>query len=157
MVPDSYYRGLLERQLVKLFKDVGVEAHTTYDLFPNVGSMDKAAAAAVIRNKGGDGVMVIRLIDKKEETVYLRGLTVGGSGYAVRDSSGNWHGYYEEFRTPDYEIDQKIALVESIIFNVDKEKLVWSATTKTTEESVPAAIRSYRDAIGKQLKSSGLF
>lgn len=150
------YRSLLERQLVNLLKDAGVEAHTTYDLFPNIGSIDRAAAAAVIKGKGGDGVMVIRLIDKKEETIHLRSSTFAPAGSVAHDGMG-WYGYLVDSKDPAVDIDQKISLVESTIFNVDKKKRVWSATTKTTEDSIPASIYSYRDAIGKQLKSSGLF
>jgi hypothetical protein len=150
------YRSLLERQLVNFLKDAGVDAHTTYDLFPDISSIDKAAAAAVIKNKGGDGVIVVRLIDKNEETLYLRGKTVYLGGVAVRDSSG-WHSYYDTVSAPDFVVDQKMAMVETVIFNVDTEKPVWSAITKTTETSIPDIIYSYRKAIGKQLKSSGLF
>ena len=150
------YRSLLERQLVNFFKDAGVKAHTTYDLFPDIGSIDKTAAAAVIKNKGGDGVIVVRLIGKKEETLILHGKTVWVGGGAVHDSGG-WFSYYETVSGPDFVVDQKIAMVETVIFNVDTEKRVWSAMTKTTETSAPDAIDSYRKAIGNQLKSSGLF
>jgi hypothetical protein len=156
LVKKPVYRSLLERQLVNLLKDAGVNAHTTYDLFPDAGSIDKDVAAAVIKNKGGDGVMVVRLIGKKEETRYLRGKTFFIGAGAYRDSSGSYS-YMETVSTPDFYIDKKMAMVESIIFDVNKEKRVWSATTKTTETSIPDSIYSYRKAIGKQLKSSGLF
>jgi hypothetical protein len=157
LVNTPVYRALLERQLVNFFKDAGVEAHTTYDIFPDWGSLDKATAAAVIRDKGGDGVMVVRLIDKKEETRYLRGKTYVTGGYMVRDSSGDWYGYYEKFGTSDIIIDQHISLVESIFFDVDKGKRVWSAMTRTSQTSASDSIHSYRKAIGRQLASSGLF
>jgi hypothetical protein len=153
---EPFYRSLLERQFVNFLKDAGVEAHTTYDLFPDIGSIDKAAAAAVIKNKGGDGVIVVRIIGKKEETLYLQGKTLWVGATAVHDSGG-WHSYYETVSGPDFVVDQKIAMVETVIFNVDTEKRGWSAMTKTTETTAPDAIDSYRKAIGSQLKSSGLF
>jgi hypothetical protein len=150
------YRSFLERQLVDFLKDADVDAHTTYDLFPDIESIDKAEAAAVIKNKGGDGVIVVRLIDKKEEKVIRGGKNVWVGGGAVQDG-GDWYSYYETVSGPDFIIDNKMAIIETVIFNVETEKLVWSAMTKTTETSTPNAIKSYRKAIGNQLKSSRLF
>ena len=156
LVKQPVYRSGLERQLVNFFKDAGVDAHTTYDLFPDIGSIDKEAAAAVIKNKGGDSVIAVRLIDKKEETDIIHGKTLYLGGGAVKDGGG-WYSYYETVSGPDFVVDKKMALIETVIFNVETKKMVWSANTKTTETSAPDAIVSYRKAIGNQLKSSGLF
>ena len=152
---EPIYRANLERQLVNFLKDVGVDAHTTYDLFPDIASIDKAEAAAVIKNKGGDGVIVARLVGKSGETLVLRGKTLYLGGVAVHDSGG-WHSYYTAVSTRDIVVDNTIAKVETVIFNVVTEKRVWTSLTETKDTTAPDIIDSYIKAIGNQLKSSGL-
>jgi hypothetical protein len=152
---EPIYRAGLERQLTNLLKDIGVEAHTTFDLFPNLDSIDKAEAAAVIKNKGGDGVIVARLVGKDEETLVLYGKTLYLGGAAIHDDNG-WHCYYTTVSSQDIIVDNKIAKVETVIFNVDTKKRVWTSLTETKDTTVPDIIDSYNKAIIKQLKSSGL-
>jgi len=152
---EPIYRAYLERQLVNLLKDTGVEAHTTFDLFPDIGSIDKAEAAAVIKNKGGDGVIVARLVGKSAETLVLRGKTLYLGGAAIHDSDG-WHSYYSTVSSLDMVVDNKIAKVETVIFNVETKKRVWTSLTETKDTTAPDIIDSYNKALVKQLKSSGL-
>ena len=152
---EPIYRAYLERQLVNLLKDTGVEAHTTFDLFPNLDSIDKAEAAAVIKNKGGDGVIVARLVGKSGETLVLRGKTLYLGGVAVHDSGG-WHSYYTTVSSLDMVVDKTIAKVETVIFNVDTKKRVWTSLTETKDTTATDIIDSYNKALVKQLKSSGM-
>jgi hypothetical protein len=133
---EPIYRAGLERQLTNLLKDIGVEAHTTFDLFPNLDSIDKAEAAAVIKNKGGDGVIVARLVGKDEETLVLYGKTLYLGGAAIHDDNG-WHSYYTTVSSQDIIVDNKIAKVETVIFNVDTKKRVWTSLTETKDTTVP--------------------
>jgi hypothetical protein len=150
------YRSLLEHHLVDLLEDAGVKAYTTYDLFPDITSIDKAAANSVIKKNSGDGVIWVRLQKKKEESLYHRGETVFVGGITVDDSSG-WYSYYETVSTPDYVVDHDMEILETVIYNVDPEKRVWSLVTKTTAVSIPDVIYLYSMEMRKQLKSSGLF
>jgi hypothetical protein len=152
---EPVYRAILERQLTNLLKDAGVEAHTTFDLFPDISSIDKAEAAAVIKNKGGDGVIVARLVGKSGETLVLHGKTLYLGGAAIHDSDG-WHSYYTTVSSQDIVVDNKIAKIETVIFNVDTKKRVWTSLTETKDTTAPDIIDSYNKAIIKQLKSGGL-
>jgi len=152
---EPIYRAILERQLTNLLKDIGVEAHTTFDLFPDISSIDKAEAAAVIKNKGGDGVIVARLVGKDEETLVLRGKTLYLGGAAIHDGDG-WHSYYTTVSSQDIVVDNKIAKVETVIYNVDTKKRVWTSLTETKDTTAPDIIESYNKALVRQLKSNGL-
>ena len=155
MLKTSVYRSLLERQLVDFLKDAGVDAHTTFDLFPNIDSIDKVAATAVIKEKGGDSVMVIRVMDYEKERHYQAGKSVLTLGPSVYHSY--WYSVQKTQLLSGSEMNKEISMLESMIFDVGKEKRVWSAVTKTTESSIPKSIYSFRKVIGKKLKSSGLF
>ena len=155
LAKEPVYRAILERQLTNLLKDAGVEAHTTFDLFPNLDSIDKAEAAAVIKNKGGDGVIVARLVGKSGETLVLRGKTLYLGGAAIHDSDG-WHSYYTTVSSLDMVVDNTIAKVETVIFNVATKKRVWTSLTETKDTTAPDIIESYNKALVRQLKSNGL-
>ncbi len=155
LAKEPVYRAILERQLTNLLKDAGVVAHTTFDLFPNLDSIDKAEAAAVIKNKGGDGVIVARLVGKNGETLVLRGKTLYLGGVAVHDSDG-WHSYYTTVSSLDMVVDNTVAKIETVIFNVDTKKRVWTSLTETKDTTVSDIIDSYSKTLVKQLKSNGL-
>ena len=153
-------RRMVEYRLLDILKTAGVEAHATIDIFPNVDQIDKNAAVTFIKENGVDGVMVVRLVDKKQETVYTPGETYIYGGYGDR-YMGGWYGYYgggyQVMSTPGYTTEYLISTVESTIFSTDENVRVWSTVTETSETSVVEAIDSYSKAMDKQLKSSGLF
>ncbi len=160
VVKEPAYRRLVEHKLVAILQQAGADALVTYDLFPDADLIDKAAAARAIQDNDVDGVMVVRLVDTKKETVYTPGTTYIRGGYGGR-YGGGWHGYYgggyRRMRTPGYSTAYNISTVESTIFHAGTNERVWSTITKTTETSVASAIDSYIKAIDKPLKSSGLF
>lgn len=160
VIKEPAYRRMVEYRLLNILKKAGVDAHATVDIFPNVDQIDKTAAATFIKENGVDGVMVVRLVDKRQETVYTPGETYIYGGYGDR-YMGGWHGYYgggyQVMSTPGYTTEYLISMVESTIFSTDENKRVWSTMTETSETSVDEAIDSYIKAMDKQLKSSGLF
>jgi len=133
-----------------------VKAYTTYDLFPDISSIDKAAANAAIKKNSGDGVILVRLLKKKDETFYHRGETVFVGGLTVDDSSG-WHSYYETVSTPEYVVDDDMEILETVIYKVNPEKRVWTSVIKSKAVSIPDVIYLYSTEMRKQLKASGLF
>jgi hypothetical protein len=160
VVKEPTYRRMVEYELVKILEEAGVDSQATFDLFPNVDQIDKTAASASIKENGVDGVMVVRLVDTKQETVYTPGETYVSGAYGGR-YRGGWHGYYgggyRVMSTPGYSTEYYISTVESTIYRTDENKRAWSTMTETSETSVPDAIDSYIKAMDKQLKSSGLF
>jgi hypothetical protein len=48
-------------------------------------------------------------------------------------------------------------ILETVIYNVDPEKRVWTLVTKTKAVSIPDVIYLYSMEMRKQLESSGLF
>ena len=157
---EPVYRRLIENEMVKVLKDAGVNSRGTFAQFPDVDNIDKAAADAFIKKNNIDGVMVIRPIDKRRETVYTPGETYVTGGYYGR-YAGGWHGYYggayQVMSTPGYTTEYYISTVESTIYRTDGKQPIWSTVTETSETSVNEAIGSYIKVMRKQLKASGLF
>lgn len=160
VVKTPAYRTLLENKLVDIIKKAGVDVKTAIDILPNTDLIDEAAATAAIKNTGADGVMVVRLVDKKKEQVYTPGTTYVQGGYGGR-YAGGWYGYYgrgyQVVSTPGYTTEYSVSTVETAFFDTANNKRIWSTLTETTETSVAAAIDSYLKAISTPIKESGLF
>jgi hypothetical protein len=130
-------RRLVEENLVAVLREAGVDAYITYDLFPTPESIDEISAAAAVIKEKGDGLMEIRLL-AAENVLYQRRPRRYGT-----DSTRA--------------IDYSMFMVESSLYTVNTNELVWSAQTTTSETSVAEAIDSYISAMGTALKASGLY
>ena len=160
VVKEPAYRSLVENRLVDSLRENGVQAHAAYERFPNVDLIDESVIATAVKDSGVDGVMVVRLVDTKKETVYMPGTTYVDGGYGGRYSRG-WYGYYgggyRVMTTPGYTTEYSISTVESTIFDAVTNERAWSALTRTSETDVASAINSYTETMRKTLKSSGPF
>jgi hypothetical protein len=154
------YRALVEHELVNIIEKAGADATASVDILPNTDLIDEAAASAAIKDSGADAVMVLRLVDKKNEDLYTPGTTYVQGGYGGRYNRG-WHGYYGSgyrvMSTPGYSRKFSVSTVETTLFDAATNKRVWSTLTTTTETTEGAAINSYLKAISKPIKESGLF
>jgi hypothetical protein len=160
VLKEPAYRRIIEDKMVNVLKEMGVQALASVDSLSNAELINESAAAEVISNAGADGIMVMRLVDTREETVYTPGSTYVRGGYGDRYNRG-WHGYYgggySVMSTPGYTTEYNISTVETTLFNVATNERAWSTITKTTETSVISAIDSYIKAIAKPLKDGNLF
>jgi hypothetical protein len=109
---------------------------------------------------GIDGVLIVRLVDRKVETVYEGGPSYYDGFYGNRYRRG-WYNYYgagyNVFNTPGYLTENYISTVETVIYDIATDKILWSAITETRENVPSKAIASYLETISKSLQESGLF
>ena len=157
---ERVYRDLLEQKLVAALQADGIDAEAASNLFPDADVMDEAMTDTALKQAGADSVMVIRLVDTRQEVVYTPGTTYVPGGYGGRYSMG-YYGYYgggySVISTPGYTTEYNISTAETTVFSAASNKRVWSTLTETTETSVNSAINSYIKVIGKSVKASGLF
>ena len=158
VIKEPVYRRIFENSMVTELEQLGVKASASYKFFPDSDYLEKSIIVSKINQLKIDGVIVGKIVDKKKETVHTPSTTSvsGSSGH-----SGSWSGYYDSSyqitHSPGYTIEYDISTVETNIFSIKNEKLVWSAITETSESSVVKAINSYIDEIAKQLADSRLF
>jgi hypothetical protein len=159
VIEEPAYRRLFENEMVEMLQRAGVEAHASYDLFPNTDQIDEIGAVGQVRARGIDAVLVTRLVDTRTETVYTPGTTyvdpVGGLG-GYRGWYDYYGGSYRVMTTPGHTTEYSITTAETHLFDVAAEKPAWTAITETSETSVAAAIQSYVKAIAEPLRESGL-
>ena len=59
--------------------------------------------------------------------------------------------------SPGYVIEKHISTVETAIYDINTDKILWTTLTEMKGNVVPEAIKSYLKTIGKALEESELF
>ncbi|MGW8311928.1 MAG: hypothetical protein ACWGOL_01705 [Desulfuromonadales bacterium] len=153
-------RDAVEYGIANILNADTLRAIPTLDFFPNLDQIDKAKARAMIKEYGIDGALVIRLVDQRVEKVFVPGTSYYDALYGNR-YAGGWYNYYaygyDAFWRPGYTTADYISTVETAIYDIATDKIIWSTVTETRENTVPGAINSYLKAIDKSLTASGLF
>jgi hypothetical protein len=121
---------IYEADLYKQLKTMGINSTTGSSIMDTSRQLDKSVIRKAIDGYGFDAVLVTRVMRVEEETVY-----VPGSTYVVPQSY--YHGYYSYYSTayvvahePGYTYENTTVLLESNLYDVKTEKLVWSAQSK---------------------------
>lgn len=160
VVEDPTIRRSVEYGIVNLLNREKLRAIPTLDSFPDIADIDKTLAHKMMKEFAIDSVLLIRLVDRKVEKTYVGGTSYYDGFYRNR-YAGGWHNYYGHgynvFRTPGYIIENYISTAETVIFDIDSDKVLWSTVTETRENVVPEAISSYLKTIDTSLVESGLF
>ena len=120
-------RRSFERELVARLKSAGVEAISSEDAIPMPADlkMKKETILNAVNQFENDAVIITHLIDKKEKEVYTRG------GGAHRGYYGFYNSRYSYSYAPSYSSTSKTILLETNLYDVKTEKLIWSGKSKT--------------------------
>jgi hypothetical protein len=134
--PQSATRRTYEDAFVQELAMRGVQAIPSYQLVGE-GQIDKDAAAAKLRDAGIDGVLVTRLVDKQTEQTYYP--PTYSAVAAPAPYYGGWYGYYNMGYTymssPGYVSTDHVFKIESSLYDMAGDKLLWSGLTETTLSS----------------------
>ncbi len=94
----------------------------------------------ILQDENFDGVITLRLASKEKETTYVPG-TYTGMYYGGFDGMytgmygygfGNWYGMYSpNFYDPGYYQETTSYMVETNVFSLKENKLIWTGTTKS--------------------------
>jgi len=119
-------RRMVEDEFTNYLKYRGTDAAAGYGVLPGNELPAKEAVAEQIKAKGFDALLLTRLIDSRTETRIVTGSmshTMPMRGY---------YGYgYSAVYSPDYQVEDRYATVESSLYDAATEKLIWTATSET--------------------------
>jgi hypothetical protein len=109
----------------------GVEAVPGHTLLPQDPPPTREAMERAAKTVGADGFLVARLVKTDKETQYSPGFSptaVPGVG-----SYNNFYGYYSAAVTyaPPVAYQYEVVTVETNLWDVSTDKLVWAGTTQT--------------------------
>ncbi|GIQ59877.1 hypothetical protein Flavo103_30130 [Flavobacterium collinsii] len=102
--------------------------------------LTKEQKLKILQDENFDGVITMRLVSKEKETNYVPG-TYTGMYYGGFDGLysgmygygfGNWYGMYSPyFYDPGYYQETTAYMVETNVFSLKDNKLIWTGTTKS--------------------------
>ena len=136
-------RRKAEDQMVGYFYGKGVASYDYLD--KNISAKNENAIREKIKNDGFDGAVTMRLLDVDKEEVYSRGNISMYPAY-YRNFSGYYFRNWGYFSDPGYYSTTKTYTVETNVFSIKEDKIIWSGITKTTD---PSGVTKMTDEIGK--------
>ncbi|MBK0368596.1 hypothetical protein [Flavobacterium agrisoli] len=138
--------------------------HTSYQfLNETTQKMSQEEKLKVLHDENFDGVITMRLVSKEKETDYVPGTTgvyyggYPGYGGFYGGAFGGWYGMYGTgFYSPGYYDESTYYMIETNIFSLTKNKLLWTGTTKTLAGSeLGPMVDDIMNAIKEQMQVDG--
>ena len=150
---DSGLRRGAEDQMVRL---IGAEkAIPSYSVVPDAELKDKEKAKERVKAAGADGALVMRVISVNEKTTYVPGSTTYAVYYG--SYSGYWGYAWPVAYDPGYIRTDEVVQIETLVYSVTEEKLLWASRSETTNPAtVDALIKEVLVATAERMRREGL-
>lgn len=161
---DDIQRRMFETNFVKEVDAEGKQAIAGYTLMPEKEDFDsKEDILAAVNKIGADSVLITSfkgVIEKQREVaprvdyVPRMGMNYGRYGYGYR---GYYGSTYEAVYRPGYTATDTIVQLETRVYAVKNENLVWAGKTKSVNaSSAEEIIKDLVSLVVKDMKESGL-
>ena len=158
MSPHESTRLGAEGELARELKRRGVDAIPAYNLIPPNETRDKDRAKVLFNQAGIVGVVVMRALGAEKEISassggYMWGAPYYGSFWGTGYYGYGWGAVYE----PSYLRTDTIVNVETLVYDLKADKLVWAGKSETTNpERVDKMIQELVGAAAAEMKKQGL-
>ena len=136
----------------------------SYKVVPASETQDMEKAKARVKEAGFDGAIVLRVVSVDQEDTYAPPAYTGGVGVPAGYYGGYYGSFWGDWGTgwpmvydPGYIKSDRVVRVETLVYSVTDDKLLWGARTQTTNPaSVLRAVDDIADAVAARLKKDGL-
>lgn len=157
-------RRAYESYFVEALREKGTEAEASYKLIKSDEKIDRNTVGKAIEGLDIDGVIVTHMVAVDEETIYRPGMGyshAGYGGYGYGGYGGGLYGYYPHVNSyvhsPGYYTTHETYTLETNLYDVLTEELVWSARSRTfSPESVDEVIVDLTKLLIKDLEEKKL-
>lgn len=146
-----------EDALAREITALGAVGMSAYGLIPKELTQDKEKAKAFLEKAGVAGVVAMRVVGKDQQLSSSPSAYYGGPYYATFWGGGyygwGWGGVYD----PGYLRTDTVVSVETLVYSLEQDKLVWAGRSETTNPSkVAAFIHELTAAAAREMKKQGL-
>jgi hypothetical protein len=154
MLSDEKTRVGIEDELAYALRSRGVEGVAAHTLVPPGEMKDKERARARLDEAGVAGAVVLRSVNKTQELSETPGSYWVTNYYSFTDFYGwGWGGIYD----PGYVKMDNVFWVETLVFDVKANKLLWAALSETKNpKRADEFMSDLVSAAAKQLQKEGL-
>jgi hypothetical protein len=152
---DESVRRPAEDALAREISKRGAQGTPSYTIMKGEPPKDEATAKKLLRDADIEGAVLMRVVSSEKETSYSPGTSwYGGPSY------GSFYGYWGYgwgmAYDPGYLRTDTIVLVETLVYSVTQDKLLWAGRSRTTNPSnVPKFVKELATAAAKEMKKSG--
>jgi hypothetical protein len=160
LVKDEATRRVTENRITA----IGPKFHSSFSILNgnNLG-LTKEQKLKILKDENYDGVVTMRLVSTEKETTYVPGTNTsmyyGGMGAYGRYGYGfgNWYGAYStNYYEPGYYQENTYYMVETNIFSLNSNKLIWTGTTKSSDMSdLGTTVDGIVQTLVKEMKKDG--
>jgi hypothetical protein len=141
----------------------GLKGIPAYTLIPDSDIKDEAKAKAAIEASGAVGVILMRPMGKEQKVTSTPSMYYGASYYGSPYYGGMWgggyygHGWGGGVYDPGTIRTDTYVSIETVIYDLRQNKLVWAGQTKTMNPSdVEGFVTDLATAVSKELRESGM-
>jgi len=131
LAKDKTIKRLYEDEFVNQLKAQGVQAFPSYSVVPQEKIGDENYILEKGKELGVDAALVTRLVDKKTLQTYYPPEMF----YTPAPYYRGWHGYYRNsynyMVSPGYIATDEAVVLETNIYSIQNNKLIWSALSET--------------------------
>lgn len=153
---EPIYRRMYEDEFVSQLKARGTDAIASYTTLPDKSQDDQAAIASMVEQLGADAVLVSRLVSRRSVRVYYPATVSHRPNHYATWPEYYRHGY-ALINTPGYTTKYDYALMETNLYDVRNNTLVWAVTTETGADNLSqTVIKTYIATILKTMVDYGL-
>lgn len=132
----------------------GAHGVAAYTLLPNGGHTASEEARAQLKQAGAEGVIIMRVVGKDQRITYTPGYTAPGyyNGFGPYWGHG-WGAVY----SPGYlQTDTDIS-IETLVYSLSRDKLLWASTSRTTNPTdMNALVSEVAEETAKEMQKQGL-
>ncbi len=159
IIKDDIKRRSFEQEFARLISTNGRTAVASYTLLPDLESADqKEEVLAAVEKVGADGVLVVTLqsVSKEQREVppSIDYVPTAGFGFGM-------YGYYGMHHTavysPGYTVTDTIVRLDTKLFAVSSEKMIWAGKTESfNPSSSQAVVSELGKLVMNDMKKSGM-
>ncbi len=150
-------RGLFEEALASKFDSRGVSAVASLGVAPNKADLEKASIKKKVQELGIKSVIVTRVLGVDKEKYYVPGEPYSPHYGYYRGFSGYYDRAYGAAYSPGYWEEYEIVRLETNLYEVATEKLIWSAASETIDpQSIEKVVQTLSEQITDDLAKRGL-
>ena len=149
---DEAMRRAVEDQLSQVFPNTV----PSYRVMPNASSADKGTILQQLRQAGFDGAISMRVTNVSEQINYNAAYNgpYWGGAYGF---NGYWNNAWAYPYNPYYITTTQIVSVETNIYSLTQDKLVFAALSQTSDPAnVGKLVRSVMRHVNEQLRKDGM-
>jgi len=167
LTPNMSGRSIVEIDLATVLHQKGIKATPTFDIFPLAAKTElfTDVEAEEMRQRikervekfGFDGLLIVAVLNQETETRYNQGSSFS---FAYPAYQYNYYGYYQyayaTIHTPGYYSTTTTYFLESNLYDVATEGLLWTAQTETKRKasSIHKESKVFANIIAQEMAKS---